>query len=127
MAASVCTGGPLIGSERRLGADRTFSSAGMIPMPAKSAPRPTGYRRPVATHELELPTGGRTVDECLPSGRLNPLARGWSRHPVLRANLRGPWGRVKRWEYWSVIGGGRTVAITYADVDYLGIAGLWCC
>jgi hypothetical protein len=81
----------------------------------------------MATHELELPTGGSPIDECLPSGKLNPLARGWSRRPVTRANLRGPWGRVKRWEYWSVIGGGRTVAITYADVDYLGIAGLWCC
>jgi hypothetical protein len=79
----------------------------------------------MTTHERELTAG--PIDECLADGRLNPAARGWSRRPVLRSNLRGPWGRVKRWEYWSVIGGGKTVAITYADVDYLGIVGLWCC
>jgi hypothetical protein len=81
----------------------------------------------VPTQEHELRTDGEPIEECLPDGTLNPRARGWSRHPVLTCNLRGPWGRVKRWEYWSVIGGGKTVAITYADVDYLGIVGLWCC
>ena len=78
----------------------------------------------MATHENELTT---PTDECLPDGRLNPAARGWSRRPLLRSNLRGPWGRVKRWEYWCVTGEDRAVAITYADVDYIGLAGLWCC
>jgi len=78
----------------------------------------------MTTHETELTT---PTDECLPNGRLNPSARGWSRHPMLRSNLRGPWGRVKRWEYWCVTGADRAVAITYADVDYIGLAGVWCC
>ncbi len=76
------------------------------------------------THETELTAA---ADQCLPDGRLNPAARGWSRRPLLRCNLRGPWGRVKRWEYWCVTGADRAVAFTYADVDYLGIAGVWCC
>ena len=81
-----------------------------------------GYGRLTQENELTAP-----VDECLPNGRLNPAARGWSRHPMLRGNVRGPWGRVKRWEYWCVTGADRAVAITYADVDYLGLAALWCC
>ena len=42
------------------------------------------------------------VDECLPSGRLNPAARGWARQPLLRANLRKAGGRKKKWDYWCV-------------------------
>jgi hypothetical protein len=40
------------------------------------------------------------VDLCLPSGRLNPAAVGWTRTPLHRTNLRG-W-RVKRFEYWAI-------------------------
>ncbi|MEV5398578.1 hypothetical protein AB0N26_20700 [Streptomyces cellulosae] len=29
------------------------------------------------------------VDLCLPDGRLNPAAVGWTRRPLHRANLRG--------------------------------------
>ena len=42
------------------------------------------------------------VDLCDGRGRLNPDARGWSRQPVLRANLVGRHGRKKRWDYWNV-------------------------
>lgn len=40
-------------------------------------------------------------------------------------NLRGRWGRTKRWDYWSVLAGDITLAITYADVGYLGTATIW--
>ncbi len=71
--------------------------------------------------ELTAPT-----DLCLPDGRhLNPDARGWSPTPLLRANLVGGWGRTKRWDYWALLTGDLAVAITYADVDYLGIAAVW--
>ena len=74
----------------------------------------------MATHERELT---EPVDLCAPDGkRLNPAARGWSRRPLHRANLRGVWGRTKRWDYWAILAGDRVVTITYADVDYLGIA-----
>nr|BFE82799.1 hypothetical protein GCM10020093_054000 [Planobispora longispora] len=47
--------------------------------------------------EIVVPT-----DLCLPDGRLNPEAVGWTRRPLHRANLRG-WGRAKRWEYWGIV------------------------
>jgi hypothetical protein len=62
------------------------------------------------------------VDLCRPDGRqLNPAARGWSRRPVHRANLRGGWGRTKRWDYWAVLTETHVISVTYADIDYLGL------
>jgi hypothetical protein len=77
----------------------------------------------MTTHEREIT---RPVDLCDPSGRtLDPAAKGWSRSAHVRANLAGRWGRTKRWDYWAVLAGDLVVAITYADVDYLGIASVW--
>lgn len=74
----------------------------------------------MSTHERELT---EAVDLCLPDGRhLNPDARGWSRRPLHRANLRGGWGRTKRWDYWAVLTEDLVVTVTFADVDYLGLA-----
>jgi hypothetical protein len=74
----------------------------------------------VPTFENELT---EPVDLCTPDGRhLNPAARGWSRHPLHRANLAGRWGRTKRWDYWAVLTDELIVSVTFADVDYLGIA-----
>ncbi|WP_431684032.1 DUF2804 domain-containing protein [Kitasatospora sp. KL5] len=58
------------------------------------------------------------VDLCLPDGRVDPAAVGWSRRPLHRANLRG-WGRTKRWEYWCVTGRTHLVALTVSDLDFL--------
>lgn len=65
------------------------------------------------------------VDLCDSRGRLSPSARGWSRQPLHRANLRGSVGRKKRWDYWAVITPDVVASVTYADVDYLGLATLW--
>lgn len=70
--------------------------------------------------ELTAPT-----DLCDAAGRLSPAAVGWSRQPLHRANLRGAIGRKKRWDYWCVLGPDLAVSVTYADIDYLGIAGIW--
>ncbi|MFH2007238.1 MAG: DUF2804 domain-containing protein, partial [bacterium] len=59
---------------------------------------------------------------CDPEGRLNPEAVGWSRRPLHRCNLRGAWGRKKRWEYWCVTTEDLLLSVTYADLDYLGLA-----
>ncbi|HET9730484.1 MAG TPA: DUF2804 domain-containing protein [Acidimicrobiia bacterium] len=68
------------------------------------------------------------VDLCTPDGcRLNPQARGWSRRPLHRANLRGSWGRTKRWDYWAILAGDLVVSSVYANVDYLGLADVWWC
>jgi hypothetical protein len=39
-----------------------------------------------------------------------------------RANLAGVWGRTKRWDYWAIQSDALVVAVTLADVDYLGLA-----
>lgn len=59
--------------------------------------------------------------------RLNDDARGWSRRPVHTANLRGHWGRNKKWDYWAVLADGFVVSGVYANVDYLGLADVWWC
>lgn len=76
-----------------------------------------------STHERELT---EPVDLCTGDGRsLNPAARGWSRQPLHTGNLRGRWGRNKRWDYWAVLAGDLVISVTYADVDYLGMASIW--
>ncbi|MEO6628336.1 MAG: DUF2804 domain-containing protein [Aquihabitans sp.] len=77
---------------------------------------------PVAntTREREITA---PVQLCLPDGRtLNPAAEGWSRLPLHTGNLRGSWGRTKRWDYWAILAGDLVLSFTYADVDYLGMA-----
>jgi hypothetical protein len=79
----------------------------------------------VTTYEPELT---RPVDLCAADGRrLNPDAVGWSRTPLLRANLDGGWGRTKRWDYWALLADDLVVSLTYADVDYLGVVAVWWC
>lgn len=76
-----------------------------------------------STHEHEIT---HPVDLCRADGRtLSPAARGWSRVPLHTANLRGGWGRTKRWDYWCVLARDLAISVTYADVDYLGMAHVW--
>jgi hypothetical protein len=84
---------------------------------------PAPPRRVPPPEEREIT---EAVDLCMPDGKhLNPAAKGWSRRPLHTANLRGGWGRTKRWDYWAVLAGDLVVSVTYADVDYLGLADLW--
>ncbi|QKG20879.1 DUF2804 domain-containing protein [Actinomadura verrucosospora] len=73
------------------------------------------------THEREIT---EPVDLCLPDGRLNPAAVGWTRRPLHRANLRG-WGRTKRWEYWGVVTPRHIVGLVASSLDYAGVHGLY--
>lgn len=66
-----------------------------------------------------------SVDLCRSDGSLNPDAVGWSRHPLHDCRLPGSWGRRKRWDYWCVTTPECVLAMTYADVDYLGVADVW--
>jgi hypothetical protein len=75
------------------------------------------------THEPELHA---PVDLCTPDGaRLEPAARGWSRRPLHRANLRGRTGQNKRWDYWAVLAGDVVLSAVYSNVDYVGLADVW--
>ncbi|HSQ00380.1 MAG TPA: DUF2804 domain-containing protein [Candidatus Dormibacteraeota bacterium] len=58
------------------------------------------------------------VDLCDARGRLDPAAVGWSRRPLVRANLRGHWPRKKRWNFWNWISPRFVFSVTLADVDY---------
>lgn len=62
------------------------------------------------------------VNLCTPDGRLDRAAVGWSRQPMHRCNLRGRWGRKKRWDYWCVTTTDYMLALTYANIDYIGLA-----
>ncbi|QKW37631.1 DUF2804 domain-containing protein [Actinomadura sp. NAK00032] len=75
----------------------------------------------MATHEREITA---PVDLCLPDGRLNPDAVGWTRRPLHRANLRG-WGRVKRWEYWGIVTPRHIIGLVASSLDYAGVHGVW--
>ena len=58
------------------------------------------------------------VDLCDARGRLNAAAVGWSRRPLVRANLRGHWPRKKRWNFWNWISPRFVFSVTVADIDY---------
>jgi hypothetical protein len=67
------------------------------------------YREPELTHSVDL---------CDARGRLNPAAVGWSRTPLVRANLTGHWLRKKRWNFWNWIAPRFVLSVTVADIDY---------
>lgn len=94
-----------------------------IPGRYRLAPWPRFVSQMDTTHEREITTPVRLCEE---DGRsLSPQAVGWSRRPLHDCNLRGVWGRTKRWDYWAVLAPGFAFSITYADVDYLGLATIW--
>lgn len=75
----------------------------------RAAEYPRAYDEP----ELTAP-----VDLCDARGRLNPAAVGWSRTPLVRANLSGHWLRKKRWNFWNWISPRFVFSVTMADIDY---------
>ncbi|MFO7273974.1 MAG: DUF2804 domain-containing protein [Bacillota bacterium] len=58
---------------------------------------------------------------CIPGGRLNPGAVGWSRRPLHRCNLTGHWLRKKRWNYWAITTETHLFSLTVSDLDYAGL------
>lgn len=76
----------------------------MKPTPALTQPKP----------EREIT---ETVDICLPNGRLNPSAVGWTRQALHRDNLRG-WGRNKRFDYWCIMCDDFIVTANISHHDY---------
>ena len=77
----------------------------------------------MTTHENEITepvllavAGGR---------RLNPAARGWSRHLLQTANQRGNPGRKKKWDYWSIQAGDLIITGVVANLDFFGTSDVW--
>lgn len=73
----------------------------------------------VSEREITAP-----VALCLPDGRLNRAAVGWTRHPLHRTDLRG-WGRTKRWEYWGLMTPEHVVGVTVSSLDYAAVHQVW--
>ncbi len=55
---------------------------------------------------------------CDNRGLLNPAAKGWSRVPLVRANLKDHWPRKKRWNFWNWISPDFSFSITLSDIDF---------
>ena len=83
-----------------------------MPIVARDASNP-GAPAAYVERELLAPT-----DLCDAHGRLDPAAVGWSRQPLVRANLRGHWPRKKRWNFWNWISPRFVFSVTLADIDY---------
>lgn len=66
---------------------------------------------------------------CLPNGRLNPDAVGWTRNPVHDTDRIGRgvygWGRNKRWEYWAVTTPTHLLALTVSSLDFAAVHEVW--
>ena len=73
----------------------------------------------------EEPELTRPTDLCDDRGRLVPAAVGWSRAPLVRANLRGHWPRKKRWNFWNWISPRFVLSATLADIDYAAFCQVW--
>lgn len=58
-----------------------------------------------------------TTELCLPSGKLNPAAVGWTRRALHRTGLPG-WGRNKRFEYWAIVTPTSIVTMNISNHDY---------
>ncbi|QDZ16252.1 DUF2804 domain-containing protein [Humibacter ginsenosidimutans] len=82
-----------------------------------------------AERELVAP-----VSLCLPNGRLNPEALGFTRRRqhdtsgvAARRGSLPPyaWGRNKRWEYWAITSPTHIVAVTVSALDYAALHEIW--
>ena len=77
----------------------------------------------MTTHERELT---EPVHLAINSGRrLNPDARGWSRHLIQTANQRGNPGRKKKWDYWHIQAGDLVISGVVANLDFVGTSDVW--
>jgi hypothetical protein len=83
-------------------------------MPVVNAKMAAGdYRSHYREREITEP-----VDLCDARGALNPEAVGWSRSPLVRANLSGHRLRKKKWNFWNWISPRFVFTVTLADIDY---------
>lgn len=65
------------------------------------------------------------VELCAVDGRLSAMARGYSKKPVVRAELTAAVGRRKRWNFVFISHPDVLVALALSSADYAGLAFLW--
>ena len=69
------------------------------------------FTNPLAQHTQHL---------CDAHGRLEPNAIGWSSRPQVNCAMPRNLGRRKRWNHWCITTPDWMLALTFADLDYLG-------
>ena len=99
--------------------ERTVITGTFVGMITRMADDVVPEREITREREITAP-----VALCLPNGRLNPSAVGWTRHPLHRTDLRG-WGRTKRWEYWGLMTPEHVVGVTVSSLDYAAVHQVW--
>ena len=81
------------------------------------------------THKIVEREITSPVELCLPNGRLNPAAVGWSRTQLHNTDRIGHgaygWGRNKRWEYWAITTPTHILALTVSSLDYASVHEVW--
>lgn len=70
------------------------------------------------THEKEITA---PIDLCDAEGRLLRDSVGWSRHPLIRCNVKGHPLRKKKWNYWCITSSDCLFSVTISNIDYAGV------
>lgn len=65
------------------------------------------------------------IEEGGARGQLNPAARGWARHPLIRGEIPGSFLRRKRWNFVFVSNPDVLVAAALSHADYVGLGFIW--
>lgn len=85
-----------------------------------AAPRPTAT--PTASGEI---SAAGPLDLCHADRTLNRAALGWSRQPLHRCTLHGPWLRQKRWDAWGIASPDYFVMLGVMNLDYANLAAVY--
>lgn len=71
------------------------------------------------------PQQAQSIALCDAQGVLNPEAIGWSSRPQVNCALPTNWGRRKRWNHWCIVTPHWMLALTQADLDYVGYGAVY--
>lgn len=104
----------------------TVGAAGMMLAENAGAKKPLPDYMPIVSEKIKGGYVGHYIERelkvpvllCDERGNLNPEAVGWSRVPLVRANLKGHWPRKKRWNFWNWISPEFVFSVTVSDIDF---------
>lgn len=68
---------------------------------------------------------GQPLELCHADRTLNRAALGWSRQPLHRCTLYGPWPRQKRWDAWGICSPRHFAMIGVMNLDYANMAAVY--
>ena len=103
-----------------------IGAAGLVMAGSAGAGRPLPNYMPIVSEKIKSGYVGHYIERelkdsvllCDERGNLNPEAVGWSRVPLVRANLKDHWPRKKRWNFWNWISPEFVFSVTVSDIDF---------